>query len=194
MKYFFELHRNGHRINTFERFEEIKFVPSDCYIAVYDLTKPEGGRLIGTIFDDNDLLMWQTRFEREYAWKPEVDTAINPCNEIVKNYDKLYKEYQERNYDVPATGKIDHINPRHYKEIVPGMQYMEMMQYMLRDVESHLMGQIYKYLMRNGKKDDEIRDLEKSKWYLDFLIAYKKNGKPITIEQIHKILGAEAFL
>lgn len=68
----------------------------------------------------------------------------------------------------------DHVNPAHYKEIIPGYEYMDMMEYMLMDfegVESHLMGQVYKYLMRLGKKDAKIQDAKKAKWYLDRLIS-----------------------
>jgi hypothetical protein len=48
------------------------------------------------------------------------------------------------------------------------------MEFMLMDfegVESHLMGQVYKYLMRLGKKDAKIQDARKAKWYLDRLIS-----------------------
>ena len=65
------------------------------------------------------------------------------------------------------------ISPKHYKEIVPGYEYMDMMVYMLDGfdgVEAHLMGQIYKYLMRYGKKDHKVQELEKVEWYLKYLI------------------------
>jgi len=68
----------------------------------------------------------------------------------------------------------DHINPSHYKDIVPGFEYMDMMTYMLKrfdGVDAHLMGQVYKYLMRAGNKDPLLQDLKKAKWYLDRLIA-----------------------
>ena len=71
------------------------------------------------------------------------------------------------------------VNPKHYKDVVPGMQYVEMMTHMLKDPESHLMGQIYKYLMRNGKKDDEIQELKKVHWYLTGLLNWKIYGKVI---------------
>jgi len=75
------------------------------------------------------------------------------------------------------------ISPKHYKEIVPGYEYMDMMVFMLKDfdgVEAHLMGQVYKYLMRYGKKDDKLQELEKAKWYLDYLINY--NSSPEELE------------
>jgi len=76
----------------------------------------------------------------------------------------------------------DAINPSHYKDVVPGYQYAEMMVYMLANqtgVNSHLLGQVYKYLMRNGKKDEEVQELKKAQWYLNALINYKEQGKVI---------------
>jgi len=65
------------------------------------------------------------------------------------------------------------VSPKHYKEIVPGFQYMQMMDHMLADFqgcEAHLMGQIYKYLMRYGKKDAKSQELGKVFWYLCYLM------------------------
>ncbi len=67
----------------------------------------------------------------------------------------------------------DAISPKHYKEIVPGYEYMDMMVYMLDGfdgVEAHLMGQIYKYLMRYGKKDAKQQELGKVFWYTTYLM------------------------
>jgi len=66
------------------------------------------------------------------------------------------------------------VSPKHYKEILPGYEYMDMMVFMLRDLEgaeAHLMGQVYKYLMRYGKKDAKLQELKKAQWYLNYLIA-----------------------
>jgi len=78
--------------------------------------------------------------------------------------------------------KPDAVNPKHYQDIVPGMQYMQMMVYMLKGksgVEAHLFGQVYKYLMRCGSKDEETQELKKAKWYLDALIKFKTEGEVI---------------
>ena len=68
----------------------------------------------------------------------------------------------------------------HYNDVIPGMQYMELMQHMLEGregVNAHLMGQTYKYLMRAGKKDDEIQDLRKARWYISCLIKLLDTGE-----------------
>ena len=88
----------------------------------------------------------------------------------------------------------DHINPDHYKDIVPGYDYMDMMTYMLKrfdGVDSHLMGQTFKYLMRAGNKDPLLQDLKKAKWYLDRLIQENeevtlKGNPPEVKEHVYK--------
>ena len=74
----------------------------------------------------------------------------------------------------------DAINPPHYKNVAAGKQYMELMVDMLEGksgVEAHLFGQVYKYLMRCGNKDQEVQELNKALWYLQALIKYKSEGK-----------------
>jgi len=71
------------------------------------------------------------------------------------------------------------VSGQHYNDIVPGFQYMEMMEHMLSSksgVESHLLGQVYKYLMRAGKKDDVEQEYRKARWYLNCLVKYKQEG------------------
>jgi hypothetical protein len=106
------------------------------------------------------------KFETEYYWSSQASKVVEEATQ----YDAVEK-------------------PKHYQEIVPGMQYMEMMQYMLPDVDSHLLGQIYKYLMRNGKKDDEAQELGKVLWYARFLRARKIVNRHIKYEEVEGILN-----
>lgn len=72
------------------------------------------------------------------------------------------------------------VSGQHYNDVVPGFQYMEMMQHMLEGkegVESHLLGQVYKYLMRAGKKDDVEQEYRKARWYLNALVKFKQTGE-----------------
>jgi len=66
------------------------------------------------------------------------------------------------------------INPKHYKDIVPGYEYMQMMEHVLgKDgVKAHLKGQIWKYLCRLGAKDSETQELGKIIWYAEYLKDY----------------------
>jgi len=80
------------------------------------------------------------------------------------------------------------VSPKHYKDVVPGFQYMNLMVYLLKDfvgVESHLMGQIYKYLMRYGKKDTKTQELGKVLWYTTHLMV-GQGAKPEEINEIVK--------
>lgn len=84
------------------------------------------------------------------------------------------------NEDIMNDEKKDQINPAHYQDVVPGMQYMEMMVHMLarfEGVEAHLMGQVYKYLMRAKLKDPLLQDLKKAQWYLNALVKEVETGK-----------------
>lgn len=78
------------------------------------------------------------------------------------------------------------INPKHYKMIPPeaykrfpeGLEYMHLMEYILKHhngVESHLLGQIFKYACRLGKKDSKLQDAKKIAWYADRLVKVIEN-------------------
>lgn len=73
------------------------------------------------------------------------------------------------------------INPSHYKMIPKeayeknpeGLEYMDLMEYILahhKGVESHLLGQVFKYACRLGKKDADLQDARKIQWYANRLV------------------------
>jgi len=97
-------------------------------------------------------------------------------NARAKSYNSEIDEH-ETSFQILTTQEPpmikDQINPDHYKNVAYGYQYMDLMVPMLdrfNGVEAHLMGQIYKYLMRSKLKDPFVQDLTKAKWYLDKLI------------------------
>ena len=71
----------------------------------------------------------------------------------------------------------DHINPDHYK--IGGIETIEYMKAKSTPEEfrGHLRLTALKYLSRFGKKDDELQELKKAKWYLDRLIQELENEK-----------------
>ena len=72
------------------------------------------------------------------------------------------------------------VNPVHYKDVIPGYQYMQTQLYLLKGfegVEAHLLGQIYKYAMRLGKKDSKLQDASKIAWYAECLKRYYETGE-----------------
>lgn len=73
------------------------------------------------------------------------------------------------------------INPKHYKMIPKsayekfpeGLEYIDLMEYILRQhtgVKAHLLGHIFKYAMRIGKKDAALQDAKKIEWYANRLV------------------------
>jgi hypothetical protein len=75
------------------------------------------------------------------------------------------------------------INPAHYKVVPPGnypdgLEYMDLMTYILAHhdgVTSHLLGQVFKYSTRLGKKDNKLQDAKKIQWYANYLVKVLEN-------------------
>jgi hypothetical protein len=81
----------------------------------------------------------------------------------------------------------DAINPKHYQGVlvIPAnrvkeltlpdgsvsLQYIEVMEFMMtpEEFKGHLKGQAWKYLLRLGGKDDEVQELGKAGWYVNYL-------------------------
>lgn len=218
MKYCYEeFDSTGKRLNTFLRFNpNYKLIGNHYVVVENQITK----KVAAILKNEDDWDGWWERIQREEVWItrpfseiiPDPKPFVKP-SEKTKSLSALLEEAIERGKEKPmldrkqltiikkdpmSIPKKDQINPTHYKDIVPGMQYMEMMQHMLSKfdgVEAHLMGQIYKYLMRCGGKDATLQELEKVKWYTDFLVAYHKNGcQPIKVEDIQRLLSKEAIL
>lgn len=108
-------------------------------------------------------------------------------SKIDVNKGKLAKMSKEIKTKTKLADSIEeNVSPSHYKEVVPGYQYIQMMEHMLEGkdgVEAHLLGQVYKYLMRSGKKDDVSQEYSKAGWYLNCLIKYRRTGK-VEVENI----------
>jgi len=140
--------------------------------------------------DDDKQLWCQSRDPQDDSFKSDFyDTWVKKQlwpDTFARAYNKEidYEAAKEKEFyldeDFFTQSSIDAvINPKHYKNVAAGKQYMELMVDMLDNksgVEAHLFGQIYKYLMRCGNKDDEVQELEKALWYLNALIKYKKEG------------------
>jgi hypothetical protein len=110
----------------------------------------------------------------------------------------MRKTKEETNYDAPdfhgdfETMDEDTqdaiINPKHYKMIPKeayvdkpeGLEYMDLMEYILahhEGVESHLLGQVFKYACRLGKKDAKLQDAKKIAWYANRLVTVIEKGQ-----------------
>jgi len=110
-------------------------------------------------------------------------------NAMAKQYNKDMDEFPN-NYLYPnsklnkglnGTMKSDiayAINPSHYQGIIGNYQYIECMEFILGydGLKAHLIGQIYKYMMRMGKKDSEQQELGKVIWYSRCLQILLRDG------------------
>lgn len=92
---------------------------------------------------------------------------------------QFHGEFEEMN----AANQDAVINPAHYK-VVPagnypdGLEYMDLMQYILKHhdgVTAHLLGQVFKYSTRLGKKDNKLQDAKKIQWYANYLVKVLEN-------------------
>ena len=70
------------------------------------------------------------------------------------------------------------VSQSRYQGIVGNYQYIECMEFILGydGLKAHLIGQIYKYMMRLGKKDSEQQELGKVIWYSRCLAILLRDG------------------
>jgi hypothetical protein len=116
---------------------------------------------------------WMAMLERTH-WNPEFREAVG-----IKGSDRISEA----------------VDPTHYKTYLEDYQWLDAMSRIptLRDpakFEAAVELQIRKYLDRNGQKDNPIQELMKARWYLSYLIAYKKAGRPILVSEMQAILAS----
>jgi len=104
-------------------------------------------------YQDDELRLW---FPKNPAVEIEKDITVSGKAEPLEN---------------PALKVWDKVSPKHYKDVVPGYEYMDVMEHALgfEGTVEHLRGQIFKYLMRFGKKDDRLLESGKIAWYANRL-------------------------
>lgn len=75
--------------------------------------------------------------------------------------------------------KIDHLNPDHYKKHPSGLECREITTYL-----NFNLGNAWKYQWRGGKKPNQplIRDLGKTRWYLQADIDFRKTHEDQELE------------
>jgi len=105
------------------------------------------------------------------------------ANQYNKDMTEFEKSYNFPNLNKGANGLMnkdikDAINPSHYQGIIGKYQYIECMEFILgyEGLKAHLLGQIYKYMMRMGKKDSEQQELGKVIWYSRCLQILLRDG------------------
>jgi len=124
-----------------------------------------------------ELMQAKTGFQAEWLREEliEFDEAVEEAKKIaaIKETD-----FHGNFVSMDTVEQEQIINPAHYK-IIPagnypeGIEYMDLMTYILKHhkgVAAHLLGQIFKYGTRLGKKDDKLQDAKKIQWYADYLV------------------------
>ena len=188
MEYVYDLFVNGVRRETHDRFEKaeaayLELCDQEPLASIsYEITGANGFISKGNSYAE--LEAERGDFERATAWNQAKtgSSSTDFFDEYAIKHSTLGGYVAHKGFNCTQEEKKDAINTSHYKDVVPGYQYAEMMVYMLANqegVNSHLLGQVYKYLMRNGKKDEELQELKKAQWYLNALINYKEQGKVI---------------
>jgi len=122
---------------------------------------------------------YEKRFNKmDLDKKVKKDTVSRIVEEVRQNVVDFHGKFENMNEDEQDAI----INPEHYK-MVPGkayekypngLEYIDLMEYMLghhKGVEAHLVGQIFKYTMRLGKKDSKLQDAKKIEWYANRLVS-----------------------
>jgi hypothetical protein len=126
-----------------------------------------------TLYTIDECEAWMAMLERTH-WNSEFKAAVN-----IEGPDKISEA----------------VDPTHYKTYLEDYQWLDAMSRIptLRDpakFEAAVELQIRKYLDRNGQKDNSIQELMKARWYLSYLIAYKKAGRPILVSEVEAILAS----
>lgn len=113
------------------------------------------------------------RIERRIA----MDTIEESVNKVIDETVDFHGDFKS----MTAEQQDAVINPKHYKLIPPeayskypnGMEYMQLMEYLLSHLEgheAHTMGHVFKYSVRVGKKDDKLQDAKKIAWYANHMV------------------------
>jgi hypothetical protein len=174
MRYTYDLYEGHQRLSTTTLFDEIfseDLDPEkDRFAVVTDNLAKE--KLV-YLRDHTDLIGWSEKLSRDFSWLRKDD------------------EIKDKREKTPVSNAV---NPSHYKNYIEDMQWIDAMSRIptLRKPERFKAAvemQIRKYLDRNGGKDAELQELEKSLFYMMYLVEYVKNGhRPVSAARVHERL------
>ncbi len=157
---------------------EENYVTHPNYVSVFDTRLHEHSHDLKTI---EDLEEWHTVLERVSAWKPDYlkDKNVESDAPLVTLKSKSIESQ---------------VNPRHYKNYIDDYQWLDAMSRIPSFREPAIFKgalelQIRKYLDRKGRKDDDLQELKKALFYLQYKIKYIENdNKPVSAEDVHASL------
>jgi hypothetical protein len=127
------------------------------------------------------------------ATRSEDDTMAGAL--VIREDYEAWREMLNRCHWLPKSEIVQAVDPKHYKGYVEEFQWIDTMSRIptLKDPKifsGAVEMQIRKYLDRNGQKDDEVQELLKARWYLNYLIAYKVSGRPIMVDEVEDIISS----
>ncbi len=145
------------------------------YIDDYKYSPPKRE---GEKYSGNDYTDYQPF---NYQEKKDFYDLMTPhwSNEMAKQYNKDAEESYYKGFNGMNNLDISKaVNPAHYQGIVGNYQYIECMEFILgyEGLKSHLIGQVYKYMMRLGKKDEDLQEVGKVVWYSRCLEILLRDG------------------
>jgi hypothetical protein len=136
--------------------------------------KAEGFKFQGVANHDYKEFSNQERKDFYDLMTPHWSNAMAKQYKIDAEEEEYYKGFNGlNNKDISNA-----INPSHYKGIVGNYQYIECMEFILgkEGLKAHLIGQVYKYMMRLGKKDADLQEVGKVVWYSRCLEILLRDG------------------
>lgn len=166
---------------NFDEFSE-EDVKYSGYIEIYDNSAQKILKILETV---EDFEAWRLKLERDFAWKPRpkfqtIQTAIIDKHKPITN-SKESDKYKTA------------ISPAHYKQYLDEYEWLDVQARIPRfknkeNFKAALELQVRKYLDRNGRKDDELQEMQKGLFYHIYLVLYAKADKPIKVSDAHQIM------
>ncbi len=141
----------------------------ECYY--FDGSDPEG---------DEDLVFYTKDLEAtwsDYYWSDNLN-GESPTYQEIKNYIKEYGQLVwKRNVAQCMVNTIDAIHhPKHYTSDDCGVEAIEITSLLPACISNAV-----KYVWRCGKKDEDLQELKKALWYINYSID---NDLPSFVDQL----------
>jgi hypothetical protein len=183
-----EVFKDDIKVQTLRDIAEIKKHSDYLMFLESDKENRVTKRLVQQEYDGMEIV------EPQESYDDFIRRAVKAADDIAEEEYELLSELsddiQEHLTEIDFHGDFENmsweqqddiINPKHYKMIPKeayekhpeGLEYMDLMDYILahhNGVESHLLGQVFKYAMRLGKKDADLQDARKIEWYASRLV------------------------
>lgn len=189
--------RNGEIVKVLISQEDIKN-HSEFLLSVRDSSNRIEGRIMMDMYEQEvngmDIIEPKDKLDLPKEWQEPYAAYMMRKTKEETNYGielPLTDDLSDTTTDLDFHGNFEDmdddtqdaiINPKHYKMIPKeayadkpeGLEYMDLMEYILahhEGVESHLLGQVFKYACRLGKKDAKLQDAKKIAWYANRLVT-----------------------